>query len=145
MSKKKKYLLLFLIGVVLVIAGAGYYFYNKPVIDVKNADGDKVSAMELYSTFTKDSVKAKKDYTHKILEVSGMVSLVTKNQQQQPVLLLKTNTEGAAVNCTLEGPVGDVKAGTTVNIKGICNGIGEGDADLGIAGDVYLIRCYVVK
>jgi hypothetical protein len=30
-------------------------------------------------------------------------------------------------------------------LKGICTGMGMGDADLGIMGDVYLLRCYLVK
>ena len=30
-----------------------------------------------------------------------------------------------------------------VSIKGICNGIGQYDADLGIMGDLYLTRCFV--
>jgi tRNA_anti-like len=145
MGNKKKYVLLFLTGIVLVAAGMGYYLYHKPAIDVQNASGQKVVATELYAIFTKDSATAKKDYTHKILEVSGMVTLITENQRHQPVVLLKTNTEGAAVNCTLEGTTGDIKAGNSVSIKGICNGIGEGDADLGLPGDVYLVRCYVLK
>jgi tRNA_anti-like len=145
MGSKKKYLLLFLTGIVLLAAGAGFYFYNKPAVDIKDANGLKVFATSLYETFTKDSVVAKKEYTNKILEVSGMVTLITENQQHQPLVLLKTNIGGAAVNCTLEGPVGAIKVGSSVSIKGICNGIGEGDADLGIIGDVYLVRCYVLK
>jgi hypothetical protein len=131
--------------VVLIVAGTGYYLYNKPAVDVKNAEGQKVVATDLFATFMKDSATAKKNYTNKILEISGMVKLVTYNQQHQPVVLLKTNQEGAAINCTLEGPAGGINAGQAVSIKGICNGIGEGVADLGIMGDVYLVRCYVIK
>ena len=32
-----------------------------------------------------------------------------------------------------------------VTLKGICTGMGMGDADLGIMGDVYLVRCYLIK
>ena len=89
--------------------------------------------------------KSKKNYTNKILEVSGMVTAISENQRHQPVVLLKTNTDGAAINCTFEGNAGDISTGNAVSIKGICNGIGEGDADLGIMADVYLVRCYVLK
>ncbi|MEP7144588.1 MAG: hypothetical protein ABI707_17030 [Ferruginibacter sp.] len=145
MGKKKKYLLLLLTGAVLVAAVTVYYLYNKPAIDVQDADGQKVVATALYETFIKDSTAAKNNYTNKILEVSGMVTTITQNQRHQPVVLLKTNMEGAAINCTLEGPAGNIKSGHHLSIKGICNGIGEGDADLGIMGDVYLVRCYVLK
>lgn len=143
MSKKRKYFLLALGGIVLVAAGTAYYLYNKPAISVKDADAPKVTATELYETFVKDSTIAKKNYTNKILEVSGIIGSVTKNQQQQPVVLLSTKTAGAAVNCTLEGPALNLLPGKTISLKGICNGIGEGDAELGIFGDVYLVRCYV--
>jgi len=145
MGNKRKTLLLLLTVIILAAAGTGYYLYNKPGINVQDAGGEKVFAAELYQTFTKDSSTAKKNYTNKILEVSGTVNQLSENRQHQRIVMLKTNTDGAAVNCTLEGPPGDIKAGQVVSIKGICNGIGEGDADLGIMGDVYLVRCYILK
>lgn len=145
MDNKKKYLLLFVTVIAMVAVTLGYFLYNKPAMDVENTMGQKVEATALYEKFTEDSTVAKKKYSNQILEVSGMVTLVSKNQQLQPVVMLKTNTEGAAVNCTLEGPAGDIKAGHTVGIRGICNGMGEGDAELGIMGDVYLVRCYLIK
>lgn len=145
MGNKKKYLLLFVTVIMLAAAGLGYYLYNKPAIDVQNAKGKKVSATELYLKFSADSATAKSNYVNKILEVSGIVTQILENQQHQQVVMFKTNTDGAAVNCTLEGPAGDLKAGHTVGIKGICNGMGEGEPDLGIMGDVYLVRCYVLK
>jgi len=140
-GKTKKTILLGVIVVILFIAGVAYYMYNKGPVDVKNASGKKVMATELYKTFSTDSTTAKKQFLEKILEVAGTVTKLSQNQQNQAVVLLKTPAEGAFVNCTLEGPVNDVKEGDNIIIKGICSGIGEGDADLGIAGDVYLIRC----
>ena len=143
-KKKKKYLFLVL-AILVVIAAVGYYMYNKPPVNVKDADATKIVAGDLYQAFIKDSATAKKEYTNKILEVSGIVKQKTQNQQKQPLILLDAKVEGAAINCTLEGPVGEVSPGQPLSLKGICNGMGEGDADLGIAGDVYLVRCYVVK
>ena len=61
------------------------------------------------------------------------------------VTLIKTDTDGAFINCTLEQESNALLAGQSINIKGICNGIGQGDADIGIKGDVYLVRCYLAK
>lgn len=143
--KTKKIILLSTLAAILAVAAIGYYFYNKGPLDVKGANGKKVSATELYKTFGTDSLSAKKQFLEKILEVSGTVTQVSQNQQNQAIVLLKTGVDGASVNCTLEGPVDGVKEGDTIYIKGICSGMGEGDADMGIAGDVYLIRCYLVK
>lgn len=145
MGNKKKLIVGLLALALVAAAGTGYYLYNRPGISVENASGEKVVASTLYQIFIKDAVSAKANYTNKILEVSGMVTQVSQNQQHQHVILLKTGTNGASVNCTLEGPPGDIGAGREISIKGICNGIGEGDADLGLLGDVYLVRCYILK
>ncbi|MEJ7589084.1 MAG: hypothetical protein WKI04_16125 [Ferruginibacter sp.] len=145
MRGKRKYLLLSVIFIIAVTAVLGYFFYNKPPRNIQNAKGYAVLATALYATFIDDSATAKKNFTNKILEVSGIVNLVAENQQHQPVVMLKTHKEGAAINCTLEGKAGDITTGDMITIKGICNGIGEGDPDLGIMGDVYLVRCYILK
>lgn len=141
----KKTLFFSILGMVAIGAAIAFYLYNKGPVDVKNATGIKVVSTELYQTFSKDSLLAKKKYADKIVETSGIVTQVSKNQQNQVIVLLRTNEAGAFVNCTLEGPVENTKEGDSVTIKGICSGIGAGDTDLGIPGDVYLIRCYLVK
>jgi len=132
---------------VLALAGAatGYFIWNKPHQDVESATAVKTTATELYKSFTTDSVTAKKNFVQRVLEVSGTVSAVSKNQQNQTVVLIKTGTDGASVNCTMEAEAAAFSVGSTVIIKGICDGLGQGDADLGIMGDVYLVRCYNVK
>jgi hypothetical protein len=45
----------------------------------------------------------------------------------------------------MEDSTAVIKEDETVKIKGICTGIGMGDATMEILGDVYLSRCYRVK
>jgi hypothetical protein len=142
--KKKTILLLFFV-LLAAAAGTGYYLYNKPAVNIEDADAPSVLATDLYRSFITDTATAKKIYTNKILRVTGTVSQLTKNQQQQQLVMLNSGVDGAAVNCTLEGPAMNLQAGEGVSLQGICNGIGEGDPDLGIMGDVYLVRCYLVK
>ena len=144
MPKKKKYILVSIAVILLLLLGIGYYMYNKPAEDVEHANGKKVTAAILYDQYAKDTVLAKKDFTQQILQVSGVVTQISHNQQNNVVVLLKTGTNGASVNCTMEGPANGITTGSNVEIKGICNGMGEGDADLGIMGDVYLVRCHTV-
>lgn len=141
-ENKRKIIVLIL---VLLLTGGiiGFYLYNKEGPDINNARTIKISATELYELFTRDSVSAKKNYAEQILEVAGEVTGVSKNQQTNLIILLKTNTSGAAVNCTMEGPAGNLQNGNKISLKGICKGLGQGDADLGIAPDVYLTRCYI--
>ncbi|HQY11487.1 MAG TPA: hypothetical protein PK133_04715, partial [Ferruginibacter sp.] len=107
--------------------------------------GTPVDAGELYSLFTNDSVLAGKKYISRVLLVSGQVSEISVNASQQKIVLIKTGTDGAYVNCTLEEASNDIAVNKPISIKGICSGIGQGDADLGIPGDVYLTRCIVAN
>ena len=122
-----------------------YYMWNKPHKSAKGTDGVKTEAAALHKAYTADSSAAKKMFTEQVVEVAGMAAKVSKNQQGQDIILLKTATDGAFINCTMDEPARNIKEGASVVIKGICNGIGQGDADLGIPGDVYLGGCYLVK
>ena len=141
----KKSIILFILLLALTGAGICYYLYNKGPVDVQESSSVKTNAATLYDLYIKDTATAQTKYSGKILEVSGEIHDISVNQQQKKILLLKTNADGAYVNCTMEENARNIHAGDKVNVKGICSGIGEGDADLGIKGDVYLTRCYLVK
>jgi flagellar basal body-associated protein FliL len=145
-TKKSKKAILAIIAT-LVIAGCAvvYYLWNKPHKDVVHANAIKVVATALYNTFSTDSIKANMLYTNKIVAVSGEVIQVSKNQQNQQVILLKTAIVNAAVNCTMEENAGDVKQGNSVIIKGICSGYIAGDAGMDLPGDVFVVRGYHLK
>ena len=141
----KKSILVTLLLVVCLAAAIGYYLFNKGPVDVKNSASIKTTATELYKLFDTDSSEALKKYSGKILQVTGTVAAVSFNQKKEKIILLKTDTGGASINCTLEEDPGEMKLDDKVDIKGICSGIGQGDEDLGIKGDVYLTRCFLIK
>ncbi len=144
-SNIKKTIVFAAIVSLLLLAGFTYSYYQLGPLDVKNANGKKMAAADLYEHFSKDSLSSKIAYLQKILEVRGTVSQVSQNQQNEVVVLLKTSQSAAAINCTLEEPIKNIKEGDIIAIKGICSGMGESDRELGIWGDVYLIRCYIVQ
>ena len=137
---KKKILLWALLAVGLTGAAVGYMIWNKPHKDVKDADALRVAATELYNRFSTDSAKARSLYTDKILEISGEISKLSVNLQNQQIILLKTPVTGAYVNCTMEEKAEGLKEGAPVLIKGICSGYMGGDADMGLPGDVFIVR-----
>lgn len=145
MGIKRKYIIISLMVCCIVAAAVGHYLYNDEGVNIETAKAAQADAAILYDTFIKDSVAAKKMYAGNIVAVSGEVEQVSLNLKQQAVVLLKTNTDGAAVNCTFEGIEANIKQGDKITIKGVCTGLGEGDAELGIPGDVYLIRCLINK
>lgn len=141
MSKKKIILIPVL---VLVVAAAltGYILWNKPHKDVKDADGLRIAATELYNQYISDAAKAKLLYTGKVLQVAGEVARSALNQQDQQIILIKTRVSGAYINCTMEEKAEPLKEGDHVTIKGICSGYISGDAGMGLPGDVFLVRGY---
>ena len=142
---QKKFLLLFVSVIAVIAAGFMYYSYNRTGVNIEKAGAEKVTASALYQAFSQDTTAAKTRYLDKILEVSGTGTRSTVNQQGQTVVLMETGFGGAAINCTLEGKPDTISQGQHIMLKGICKGLGDGDAELGIAADVYLVRCYVMQ
>ena len=143
-SKKKNFLIIFLM-LAAVAATAVYFVWNKPHKNVEDATAVEVKATELYDLFIKDSVKANAAYTGKVLSVTGQGEKVSVNQQSQNIILLKTAVAGAYINCTMEKNPEGIKPNDNVSIKAICSGYISGDADMGLPGDVFLVRGYLSK
>ncbi|MEO7307057.1 MAG: hypothetical protein ABIR78_11985 [Ferruginibacter sp.] len=143
MNKRPKKLILIIIAAIIVLAGIPVYMqWNKPHKNVKDANATKITAQVLYNSFITDSAKANSLYVDKVVEVQGEVAKTSLNQQAQQIILIKTTVEGAYINCTMEKEAVGLKAGDNTIIKGICSGYISGDADMGLPGDVFLIRGY---
>ncbi len=148
---KKKLLVLIL----LLLAGAGvvgYLMFNKKHFNVQKATPVvTVAAITLHQTFATDSVIAKNKFigekdesNKKVIAVEGTVHEMKTDQQENAIILLKTDTDGAFVNCTMEEKIENIIPGSKIVLKGICSGYIY-EADMGIPGDVILTRCYQVK
>jgi uncharacterized protein (DUF1330 family) len=142
-GKKNTFIVWVLLGIVLVVIG--FYKYNKGPVNVRNSSALKIEAAALYQAYLSDSVTAQKNYSGKILQVKGQVSKITDNQQGEMIVLFKTNVEGAFVNCTLQNKPMNIKPNVILEVKGICSGLGQGEPDLGILGDVYLTRSILAE
>src|SRR4029078_10412994 len=97
----KKNILIFFIAIVVIGAVTGYLQWNKPHRDVKRANAVAITAPDLYKIFITDSVRAKAQYLNRVVEVSGGVQQVSVNQQNQQIILFKTDTPEAYVICTM--------------------------------------------
>ena len=142
MRKKSRTIIFIFVSLVLCGFIVGLLVWNKPHVDVKNAEAVRTDAISLYNSFMIDSAKAKSVFVNKVILVSGAVQEVSVNEQRQQIILLKTTVPGASVNCTMERNNNKIKQGDEVVIKGICSGYIGGDKETGIPGDVFLIRCY---
>lgn len=141
---RKKNIILFITILLITGIAAGYYLYNKGPVNIKKAAAQKTTASELYSAFISDSAAAQRRYSGKILSVTGIVSQVNYNQQDLPVILLQTNNGEGFINCTLEEKTSAaIKEKQSIQIKGVCSGLGQADELPGLQPDLYLERCIV--
>jgi hypothetical protein len=140
--KTKRNILILFLAIIVIAAIVGYSIWNEPHIDIKSATALKVSAVALYDNLTKDSANMKSKFVSRVVDVSGEVKQILKNQNGDQIILLKTNVSDGSVNCTMEEKANNVKPGNTISIKGICSGYIGGDLDMGLPGDVFLTRCY---
>ena len=137
-----KNILLFFAVFVVLASTTGYFLWNKPHKNILATEAIETNAIILYNTFVTDSIKAKKTYVNKVLSITGIVKSVSVNQQHQQIILLKTSEPDASVNCTMETNAIGIKIGGEVLIKGLCIGYINGETDIGLPGDVFLVRCY---
>jgi hypothetical protein len=142
-TKRKFFLLLLFFGV--ATAAVGFYFFNKGPGNIRNRKTLPVTATELYNAFVVDPAAAQQKFSGKALLVSGLIIKLDKNQQNETLVFLETNEENGYINCSMQNPATGLKVNEAVKIKGLCSGIGQGDADLGIKADVYLTNCIVAE
>lgn len=136
-----KFAVLTFAAIIVVAVIIGYRIWNKPHPDIKDADAVKITSIALYDILSKHGNDSA-TYLNKVVKVSGVISSISKNEQNQQIILLKSNASGGSVNCTMEKEVNDRKPGDTIVLKGICSGYISGDMNMGLPGDVFLIRCY---
>lgn len=124
--KKWQRAIIWLLVVVLlgfgIMKGYVYYLNNKPHRDVKNEQGIGITADSLYKAYSTNETLADSLYTNKAIQVSGEVLKVSKDDNNQISVELKTSDSTVTVNCKFKEDPGEIKPGNTITFKGICTG-----------------------
>lgn len=136
MKSWKKIALLIIITAALVGGYLGYKRYTAGPEEISSAKALDVSAPKLLQDYTNAETEANKKYIGKIVAVTGEVKEVSKNQEGQTVITLKTEDPMNSINCTMEEQITMPQPGTTITLKGLCTGY---------MMDVYITRCYLAK
>jgi len=128
-------------GLALTLAGGliAYQIYNKGHKDLqKTAPDHSLTASALFSAFNLDEQAANGNFLDKVLEVSGEVSRVEKNEKGNFQLYLASEDPMFGIICDMdpgkEPP--SLSPGDLVIIRGICTGY---------LMDVALNRCVIIK
>lgn len=123
MKRKKWPLILVFVGAVIAIgAGVGVVMWNKAPEKVEDSKGIPVTATQLCTDFSTNEAAANQKYLNKALEVTGVVSEVTKNQDGIPVVIVQGDDPTLNVQCTMREKDVVLETGKTVTVKGFCSG-----------------------
>jgi anionic cell wall polymer biosynthesis LytR-Cps2A-Psr (LCP) family protein len=121
MSFMKKILLVLLV-LVLAGAGIGVYMWNKPPETVDNKKAEAITAEALAKAFTDNEQKANAAYLNQVLDVTGTVAEVSKNQDGKTVIVLSVSDPLSGIQCTMRDDGVQAQVGSAMTIKGFCNG-----------------------
>lgn len=135
-----KKILLFLL--ILAVGGGAYgvYMYNKPHKNMQRQGADfELSAADLYSEFENDESAANTKYLDKVLQVTGNIREIIKEDEKVSVILETGNLMGG-ITCELDGfsehDFSAFNEGDQLSLKGICTGM---------LLDVVLVRCVIIS
>jgi hypothetical protein len=156
MKKKKIIKIVLGVGAVGLIAALliAIYMFNKPHRNVQEAGVDfRSSATELVAEYLNDYQASNQKYlddegNSKIMAVTGTVHSITKDMNNQWVVLLKSEGDKAGVSCTFSAATNDsadkLTVGQTVTIKGVIRSGAGYDADLDLYEDVIIEKSDVL-
>lgn len=141
MLKKRKFFWWGILLLILVLAGYGYYQYQRPH---QSAAGEttnvKIIADTLYNQYAGDEKACDGKYLNKVIEVSGKLSEIQHSGQSEIWILSTSSAAGGGINCQMfpgeKIPDPHPRAGDMVTVKGRCTGF---------LMDVNLSDCIVVK
>lgn len=132
----KKYLK-YILPLLLIGLSTAFYLYNKPHQNMEKAQvAMQLHAAQLFDDFDSNETQANTKYLDKIMEVSGKVSAIGKEEDGTISVTLDAGNDMFGVICQLDNLTDHKRdnftVGENIRFKGICTGM---------LMDVVLVRC----
>jgi hypothetical protein len=157
MILKKPYKIILVAGMTIfaAAAAAGIYMYNKPVRNIQKSPVDYyVNSSDLVREFLSASASANDKYlddagNSSILAITGPVSHISRDLNNQVVILLKTDDDEAGVSCTFFEETNKnaeaIRKGQIITVKGVIRSGAAYDVDIDLYEDVIIEKCDVIE
>ena len=139
----------------IIGGGAMLYMFNMPHRDIQSAKVDyALTSTQIVSEYLSDKDAANEKYLaadgdSKILEVTGIVSKISEDFNNQKVVLLKGNDDKAGVNAVFtaetNAKASNLKVGETITVKGVIRSGASYDDDLELYENVILEKSDIVR
>ena len=155
--KRKIIRIALIVALAGIIIGGGtiLYMFNMPHRDVQSAKADySLTSTQLVSEYLsgKDSANEKylsDDGESKILEITGPVSKISEDFNQNKVVLIKGGNDKAGVSAVFSAETNqnatDLKPGQTITVKGVIRSGASWDEDLEMYENVILEKSDIVR
>ena len=156
MTKKRviKFIVIVVLSAVVIGSAIGLYLFNKPHRNVQAAEVDfSVTSSALVEEYLTSPEKANEKYlsdegNSKILAITGKVHSISRDLNDQVVVLLKAEGQKAGVSCTFtketNANTSALQIGQTITVKGVIRSGAGFDADLDLYEDVIVEKCDII-
>ncbi|WP_299523516.1 hypothetical protein [uncultured Lutibacter sp.] len=139
--KNKTFKIISIVGIVLIfLLGYALKQYNKPHIDIKNAEASiYTSVHEIVDEFQQDEFLANKKYTDNIIQLKGTIFEISINEGYSVITLKsKNNSFGVICNMLPENNLDAIKhkKGDVIEIRGVCTGY---------LLDLIMVKCVLIN
>ena len=143
--KRKKILIASLVTLVICGGWYGYSEFNRKVKDLDKVRSDvKLQTTALVSAFENDETNANTLYLDKVIEVTGTVRTIEKDEKDQYTIVLGEEGTMSSVRCSMDPDQNEdvtrLAPGVKIIIKGACTGF---NADELLGSDVILNRAVI--
>ncbi len=142
------------LGILIVVSVFAYLFFT-PHRNIQKTKADyQLLAQDLADEYL-DAYKASNEKyldsegESKVLEVSGSIASITKDFNDQTVILLKDKTGLAGVSCTFSpennNAIASLEKGQQISVKGVIRSGARFDNDLELYEHVIMEKCDLIK
>ena len=135
-----KYILGFIVIVVVAGAGFAWWVYHKPHRNINNEVAVKVPVNTLLDAFKQNEKKASSQYNDKVLELSGIVKEASKNEAGNWVVNIENDMHTGSITVAFSALQDAVQPFDSIAYKGICAGYFPEDNNIVINEAVLLFK-----
>jgi hypothetical protein len=135
-----KYILGFIVIVVVAGAGFAWWVYHKPHRNINDEIAVKVATNALLDAFKQNEKKASSQYNDKVVELSGIVKEASKNEAGNWVVNIENDMHTGSITVAFSALQDAVQPFDSIAYKGICAGYFPEDNNIVINEAVLLFK-----
>jgi hypothetical protein len=148
--RKRKIILLIILAVAVMAVWYGYNEYNRKNQDLSHVKADvKIAAVDMIKEYEQNDSLADKKYLGKVVEVTGNVKELKKDDAGNYTVSLgdaaSTSSVRCAIDTTHQQDAASLTIGSSAILRGNCTGFQKDETGMGLGSDVILNRSVIIQ